>query len=88
MVSLLPGWLGSHLAELDIPDLAGHDPRNLETSRTIYGQSWRDVVEAPLNHGRLLATGYSCRSQVRRLSGRELPHPLQGLLALIRETHA
>ncbi len=137
-VSLLPEWLGHHLAELDIPDLSDHDPgfrllghctektgaptaiadwqrvfgafglaldavatgccgmsgtyghesRNLETSRIIYGQSWRGVVEAPQNRGRLLATGYSCRSQVRRLSDRDIPHPLQGLLALIRETGA
>ena len=63
----------------------GHEARNLETSHTIYGQSWRGVVEAPENNGRLLATGYSCRSQAKRLSDTALPQPLQALLALMRE---
>jgi FAD/FMN-containing dehydrogenase/Fe-S oxidoreductase len=59
----------------------GHEARNLETSKTIYAQSWQPVVEEEASRGRLLATGYSCRSQAGRLSGQVLPHPLQGLLA-------
>ncbi|MGM1052162.1 MAG: FAD-binding and (Fe-S)-binding domain-containing protein [Pseudomonadota bacterium] len=62
----------------------GHETRNLATSRTIYGQSWQPVVEGEANAGKLLATGYSCRSQVKRLSGTALPHPLQGLLEVLR----
>ena len=62
----------------------GHEARNLETSRTIYAQSWQPVVEAPADAGTLLATGYSCRSQVSRLSGQALPHPLQGILTHLR----
>jgi Fe-S oxidoreductase len=65
----------------------GHEARNRETSKTIYGQSWQPVVEDEGNHGRLLATGYSCRSQVNRLSGQTLPHPLQALLTQLRITH-
>ncbi|MBH8581995.1 FAD-binding oxidoreductase, partial [Halomonas pacifica] len=61
----------------------GHEARNLATSKTIYGLSWQGLVEDPTNQGRLLATGYSCRSQVKRLSDRRLPHPLQGLLAVL-----
>ncbi|MDX5435356.1 MAG: FAD-binding oxidoreductase [Halomonas sp.] len=63
----------------------GHEARNLETSRTIYAQSWQPVVEDEANRSRLLATGYSCRSQAKRLSGQALPHPLQGLLAEIKQ---
>jgi FAD/FMN-containing dehydrogenase/Fe-S oxidoreductase len=63
----------------------GHEARNLETSKTIYAQSWQPVVEEAANRGRLLATGYSCRSQAGRLSGQALPHPLQGLLAHLRQ---
>ncbi|MCE8020657.1 FAD-binding protein [Halomonas sp. MCCC 1A11036] len=63
----------------------GHEARNLETSKTIYAQSWQSVVEDKMNQGRLLATGYSCRSQVSRLSGQALPHPLQGLLSHLRQ---
>ncbi|MFP4263136.1 MAG: FAD-binding and (Fe-S)-binding domain-containing protein, partial [Halomonas sp.] len=57
----------------------GHEARNLATSKTIYAQSWQPVVEDDGNQGRLLATGYSCRSQVKRLSDATLPHPLQAL---------
>ncbi|WP_445005102.1 FAD-binding and (Fe-S)-binding domain-containing protein [Halomonas mongoliensis] len=62
----------------------GHEARNLETSKTIYAQSWQPVVEAQADAGTLLATGYSCRSQVKRFSDTALPHPLQGLLAVLR----
>tara|TARA_B100000700_G_scaffold172437_2_gene190510 strand:- start:39872 stop:43102 length:3231 start_codon:yes stop_codon:yes gene_type:complete len=62
----------------------GHESRNLETSKTIYAQSWQPKVEDPANTGRLLATGYSCRSQAKRLSDASLPHPLQGLLETLR----
>ncbi|WP_431026016.1 FAD-binding and (Fe-S)-binding domain-containing protein [Halomonas sp. H5] len=63
----------------------GHEARNLETSKTIYGLSWQGLVEDPANQGRLLATGYSCRSQVKRLSDQRLPHPLQGLLTVLKQ---
>ncbi|TFH87874.1 FAD-binding oxidoreductase [Billgrantia azerbaijanica] len=62
----------------------GHEARNRETSQTIYAQSWQPVVENEANAGRLLATGYSCRSQAKRLSDTALPHPLQGLLEALR----
>ncbi|GGX96071.1 hypothetical protein GCM10007160_24440 [Litchfieldella qijiaojingensis] len=65
----------------------GHEARNRETSRTIYGQSWQEKVEDPANDGRLLATGYSCRSQVKRFSDQRLAHPLQGLLDVLRLAH-
>jgi Fe-S oxidoreductase len=35
--------------------------------------------------GRLLADGYSCRSQVKRKEGVTILHPLQALLAVVRE---
>jgi Fe-S oxidoreductase len=62
----------------------GHEARNLETSKIIYAQSWQPVVEDEANQGRLLATGYSCRSQARRLSDTALPHPLQALLTELK----
>ncbi|MDI5921693.1 FAD-binding and (Fe-S)-binding domain-containing protein [Halomonas sp. LR5S13] len=62
----------------------GHEARNRETSRTIYAQSWQPVVEDKTSAGRLLATGYSCRSQVKRFSDQGLAHPLQGLLQQLR----
>ena len=62
----------------------GHEARNLTTSRTIYAQSWEPVVQEHGDSGRLLATGYSCRSQARRFSDSQLPHPLQALLGALR----
>ncbi|HSH48932.1 MAG TPA: FAD-binding and (Fe-S)-binding domain-containing protein [Halomonas sp.] len=64
----------------------GHEARNFETSKTIYAQSWQPKVEAPENAGRLLTTGYSCRSQARRLSDASLAHPLQGLLEALKRS--
>ncbi|MCK0746612.1 D-2-hydroxyglutarate dehydrogenase YdiJ [Chromohalobacter nigrandesensis] len=64
----------------------GHEARNRETSEKIYDLSWRAPVEDDANAGRLLATGYSCRSQAKRLSDAVLPHPLQGLLAALKRT--
>ncbi|MBP5979740.1 MAG: FAD-binding oxidoreductase [Halomonas sp.] len=62
----------------------GHETRNADTSKTIYAQSWQPQVETPENAGKLLATGYSCRSQVKRFSHISLQHPLQALLAQLK----
>ncbi|MDZ7853585.1 MAG: FAD-binding and (Fe-S)-binding domain-containing protein [Halomonas sp.] len=64
----------------------GHEARNRETSKTIYAQSWQPVVEDDANAGRLLATGYSCRSQAKRFSDVTLPHPLQALLMVLKQS--
>ena len=62
----------------------GHETENYDTSRKIYDLSWSEVVNNPDNDGKLVATGYSCRSQVKRLDEKQLPHPVQVLLNLIR----
>jgi Fe-S oxidoreductase len=62
----------------------GHEARNLENSRTLYAQSWARQVEGRQEQGEPLATGYSCRSQAKRLSQRQLRHPLQALLDHVR----
>src|SRR5690554_4805146 len=59
----------------------GHEAANLETSKVIFSQSWQAVVTEPAYQGKLVATGYSCRSQVKRMQQQHLPHPLQVLLA-------
>ncbi|WP_460123970.1 D-2-hydroxyglutarate dehydrogenase YdiJ [Pseudomonas sp. S2_C03] len=55
----------------------GHEARNQETSRTIFEQSWAGKLDKP---GEALATGYSCRSQVKRQADKQLRHPLEALL--------
>ena len=60
----------------------GHDAKQVENSKGIYGLSWAEPLER-LPKARCLATGYSCRSQVKRMEGEKLKHPLQALLELL-----
>ena len=62
----------------------GHETRNAKTSDTIYRQSWQPLVARHGGDGRLLADGYSCRSQVKRKDGKVVQHPLQVLLERVR----
>ncbi len=55
----------------------GHEARNQHTSKTIFEQSWAGKLDQP---GEALATGYSCRSQVKRQVGKHLRHPLEVVL--------
>ncbi|WP_198952673.1 MULTISPECIES: FAD-binding and (Fe-S)-binding domain-containing protein [unclassified Achromobacter] len=57
----------------------GHEARNRATSETIYRQSWAGSVAEHGASGRLMATGYSCRSQVKLIEGTALPHPVSVL---------
>lgn len=72
----------------------GHELRHVETSKTIFEQSWARHVDEWLSPNgtrassaepsELLATGYSCRCQVTRLRGRRLRHPIEALLDVYR----
>jgi Fe-S oxidoreductase len=65
--------------------LYGHEARNRPTSEVIYGLSWGTHVANPANAGRLLATGYSCRSQVAHIDDIAIEHPIGVLLAALKE---
>jgi len=60
----------------------GHETKNLENSLGIYELSWHTSLQR-LPRQRCLATGYSCRSQVKRIEGNGVRHPLQALLEII-----
>ncbi len=60
----------------------GHETAHLDNSLGIYGLSWRQALDR-LPHDRCLTTGYSCRSQVKRIEGETIRHPLQALLEII-----
>ena len=62
----------------------GHETENVATSRKIYDLSWAEVVADPANEEKLVASGYSCRSQVKRLDEKQIPHPAQVLLKLLK----
>ncbi|MNQ50903.1 putative FAD-linked oxidoreductase [compost metagenome] len=64
----------------------GHETIHRATSERVYDLSWRKVIDGQGKGGRLLASGYSCRSQAKRLSGAELVHPIQALLRHLRRT--
>jgi FAD/FMN-containing dehydrogenase/Fe-S oxidoreductase len=61
----------------------GHEARHRVTSERIYALSWQEKVAAHGRGGRLLATGYSCRSQAKLVDGIVLPHPAQALRSAI-----
>lgn len=60
----------------------GHEEKNLSDSLGIYELSWHQALQK-LPRRRCLATGYSCRSQVKRIEGNGMRHPLQALLELV-----
>lgn len=61
----------------------GHESKNLANSLGIYELSWHQALQR-LPRQRCLAPGYSCRSQVKRIEGNGLRHPLQALLEIVR----
>ncbi len=55
----------------------GHQIEHQENSKNLYELSWETHVK---NYGEnLLATGHSCRSQIKRLGGGNIKHPLSVL---------
>jgi len=77
--------LGQELSMVDVgccgmAGTYGHEAKNAEMSKHIYDLSWSKAVNASENQGKLMATGYSCRSQAKRIDDLSLPHPFQVLL--------
>jgi Fe-S oxidoreductase len=62
----------------------GHETEHRATSELIYSQSWAKHVRAYGPSGKLLATGYSCRSQAALIDRAKLHHPVQVLLRVAR----
>ncbi len=61
----------------------GHEAVNRRTSEQIYSMSWASLIRKPEYRERLLATGYSCRSQVKLIDQLALRHPIQIVADLI-----
>lgn len=60
----------------------GHEAKHHQNSLGIYQLSWQQALQN-LPRQRCLATGYSCRSQVKRIEGNGVRHPLQALLEIM-----
>lgn len=61
----------------------GHEVEHQETSKKLYYLSWKDIVD---HEETLLVTGFSCHSQVNRLSNKSTMHPAE-YLALLNKKH-
>ncbi|MFC3120437.1 D-2-hydroxyglutarate dehydrogenase YdiJ [Agaribacter flavus] len=59
----------------------GHESEHLDNSKKIYNLSWQQQL-AQVAKTQVLVTGYSCRSQVKRLEGFRPKHPIEVLADL------
>lgn len=64
----------------------GHELEHLDLSKKLFSMDWeRYLQENSQPEKTLLATGYSCRSQAKRLTGVKLQHPLEALMSVIQK---
>ncbi len=66
--------------------LFGHEREHAEMSRQLFDMSWRGPLEAA--EGRVAATGFSCRCQIERMTGRVPMHPAEVLLETLSPPRA
>ncbi|RWX07723.1 FAD-binding oxidoreductase [Rhizobium hidalgonense] len=66
----------------------GHEARNRPISERLYAMSWKPELDAASDGDVLMATGYSCRSQVKEIDGKRIPHPFQVIDRIIVEKPA
>ena len=64
----------------------GHEAEHVAESTGIFAESWAKRLDGLLPD-QVLATGYSCRSQVKRCVGVRPRHPAELLVALMDSTH-
>ncbi|MFC4654308.1 MULTISPECIES: FAD-binding and (Fe-S)-binding domain-containing protein [Rheinheimera] len=65
----------------------GHEKQNQHNSKALYQMSWQTPVQQ-IGAAQVLVTGFSCRSQVKRMEGVKPKHPLQQLLQLLTQSAA
>ncbi|MFK0333938.1 FAD-binding and (Fe-S)-binding domain-containing protein [Rhizobium sp. NPDC090275] len=66
----------------------GHEVRNRKISEKLYDMSWRPVLARAGGTDVLMATGYSCRSQVKLMERKRVPHPLEIVAELVETSDA
>ncbi len=60
----------------------GHEKSNFDNSKALFEMSWQGKL-TDLADEQVLATGFSCRSQVKRLVGMKPRHPVEALLEVM-----
>ncbi|RDE08131.1 FAD-binding and (Fe-S)-binding domain-containing protein [Pelagibacterium lacus] len=63
----------------------GHEREHQEMSRNLFDATWRPLVEGETS---VLATGFSCRCQIERLSPASALHPMAAIVANFPPTGA
>jgi len=64
----------------------GHEKEHLHTSYELFKMDWQSYINENADAEKyLLATGYSCRSQAKRVKKIKLQHPLEALICVIHE---
>ena len=59
----------------------GHETEHFEESLGVYNLSWKkNIPEDHFLREKILVTGFSCRSQIKRFEGYRPLHPVQALL--------
>ena len=53
----------------------GHEQKHAQESKGIFDLSWQPRIDEMTSNSEILATGYSCRSQVKRCSSAQAIHP-------------
>lgn len=54
----------------------GHESKNIEASKQIYGLSWKQKIK-DCGITSSMATGFSCRCQIKRIEGHTIKHPIE-----------
>lgn len=60
----------------------GHETRNRAGSERLYAMNWAAEIER-CGSALAMATGYSCRSQIKHIDGKTIPHPFEIINALV-----
>lgn len=61
----------------------GHEKSNFENSKGLFELSWKEPIKK-LAPEQVLVSGFSCRSQVKRLGNIKPRHPIQAIVASIQ----
>jgi len=61
----------------------GHEKSNLSNSKDLFDLSWQPKLDT-LAAEQVLATGFSCRSQIKRFTELKAKHPVEALVAALQ----
>ncbi|WP_119344817.1 FAD-binding and (Fe-S)-binding domain-containing protein [Facilibium subflavum] len=63
----------------------GHEKENVDMSYKVFESSWQPLIQKNQDTSELLASGFSCRCQVKRFAKSSLSHPVQYLVKMLKK---